>query len=124
MDSAKLSRAASSKFVRGCIAPGTIESKGTSDGSPPKSIVRSEDSSAPRPRPSAFRFIDNLPGQSRVRLGPFRVSVVSDYWFAMAGGFGQPYVSWDYCLKYLETVEIAQVRSHCGGEVRALVVHR
>jgi hypothetical protein len=30
--------------VRGCIGPGTIESRSTSDGSAPRSIVRSEDS--------------------------------------------------------------------------------
>src|SRR5688500_3135009 len=124
IDSARLSSAASSKFVLGCIAPGTMRSKSTSDGSAPRSIVRSEDSSAPKPRPSAFRFIDNLPGQSRVGFGPFRISVVTDYWFAMAGSFGQPYVSWDYCLEHLKAVEVAQVRGDCCGEVCALIVHR
>src|SRR5687767_15828653 len=101
-----------------------MRSKSTSDGSAPRSIVRSEDSSAPKPRPSAFRFIDNLPGQSRVRFGPFRISVVTDYWFAMAGSFGQPYVSCDYCLEHLKTVEVAEVSVFCGREVSSLIVYR
>src|SRR5215510_4008982 len=124
MDSANPSRAASSKFVRGCIGPGTIKFKSTSDGSAPRSIVRSEDSSAPRPRPSAFRFIDNLPGQTRIGLGPFRVSVVTNYWLAVAGGFGQSHVSWDYCLENVQPIEVPQICGDGSGEIRALVVHR
>src|SRR5687767_10827340 len=102
MDSARLSSAASSKLTRGCIGPGTIELISTSDGSAPRSIVRSDDSSAPRPRPSAFRFIDNLPGQLRVRFGPFRMGVVTDNGFAVAWRLRQPDVAWDHCLENLE----------------------
>src|SRR5829696_6875869 len=123
IDSARLSSAASSNLTRGCIGPGTIALNSTSDGSDPRSIVWSEDSSAPSPRPSAFRFIDNLPGQLRVRLGPFRMSVVTDNGLAVAGCLRQPDVSWDYRLKDLKTVEVAQVCGHRRGEVRPLIVH-
>jgi hypothetical protein len=42
----------------------------------------------------------------------------------MTGGLGQPDVSWDYGLKNLKSVKIAQIRGDGGRQVRALIVHR
>src|SRR5689334_5806233 len=50
--------------------------------------------------------------------------VVANYGFAIARGFSEPDVARNNGLKDLKSVKVAQVGSHGGRQVSALVVHR
>src|SRR5687767_1339901 len=52
------------------------------------------------------------------------MGVVQCDWFAVTGGFRQTNISGYYRLEYLATIEIPQVCSDRGRQVRAFVIHR
>src|SRR5678815_4386179 len=106
------------------MGPAEIKATGTSAGSAPISVLRSEDSSAPSPRPSAFRFIHYLLGQLSISFSPPRLSVILNNGLSVTGRFCQTNISRDNRLEHLETIKVAQVCRDCGREIGSLVVHR
>src|SRR6266404_4551798 len=103
--------------------PASIKSISTSYGSSRRSTVRSDDSSAPSPRPSAFRFIYDLLGQLRIGFRAFGLCVVNNDRFPVTGRLSKSYISRNYRSKYLLAIKIAQVGCYSGGQVCALVIH-
>src|SRR5215203_6504265 len=118
IDSASRANGSSSNRVRGCIEPGSIKAISISSESCALLTVSSEPSSAPRPRPSAFRFIHDLPGnyfpgQLGIGLRPFGIWVVAYDWFTVTGCLSESDIPRYDALKHLLTVEVAQIGGHC-----------
>ena len=81
--------------------------------------------SAPSPFPNAFLAIgDYLLAQIDVRFRAFAVNIVKVNRLSVAGGLGEPDISWDDGFKHLSTEETSQVRGDLPRESRSLVIHR